>query len=59
MSLLNFSQGDVFLNRKEKRNAIGHLYSKDATAIKIHYMMIQIAHIIRQLLENGLRDVKD
>ena len=24
---------------------IGHLYSKNATAIKIHYLMIQIAHI--------------
>ena len=35
------------------------MYSKDATAIKIHYMMIQIAHIIRQLLENGLREVKE
>ena len=27
---------------------IGHLYSKDIIAIKVHYLMIQIAHIIRQ-----------
>lgn len=38
---------------------IGHLYSKDSTAIKVHYLMIQIAHIIRQLLENGIKEIKD
>lgn len=38
---------------------IGHLYSKDTTAIKVHYLMIQIAHIIRQLLENGIKEIKE
>ena len=38
---------------------IGHLYSKDSTAIKVHYLMIQIAHIIRQLLENGIKEIKE
>ena len=38
---------------------IGHLYSKNSTAIKVHYLMIQIAHIIRQLLENGVKEIKD
>lgn len=38
---------------------IGHLYSKDSTAIKVHYLMIQIAHIIRQLLEKGTKEVKE
>ena len=37
---------------------IGHLYSRDTTAIKVHYLMIQIAHIIRQLLENGVKETK-
>ena len=37
---------------------IGHLYSKNTTAIKVHYLMIQIAHIIRQLLEKGSIAVK-
>ena len=37
---------------------IGHLYSKDSIAIKVHYLMIQIAHIIRQLLENGIKEIK-
>lgn len=38
---------------------IGHLYSKNATAIKVHYLLIQITHIIRQLIEKGLKVVKD
>lgn len=38
---------------------IGHLYSKDATSIKIHYLMIQIAHIIRQILEKGIKEIKE
>lgn len=38
---------------------IGHLYSKDSIAIKVHYLMIQIAHIIRQLLENGIKEIKE
>ena len=38
---------------------IGHLYSKNQTAIKGHYLMIQIAHILRQLLEKGIADIKE
>lgn len=38
---------------------IGHLYSKNQVAIKIHYLMIQIAHILRQLLEKGLKGIKE
>ena len=38
---------------------IGHLYSKNQTAIKVHYLMIQITHILRQLLENGLSSIKE
>lgn len=38
---------------------IGHLYSKDTTAIKVHYLMIQMAHIIRQMLEKGLKTIKE
>ena len=38
---------------------IGHLYSKDSTAIKVHYLMIQIAHMIRQLLEKGIKEIKE
>ena len=38
---------------------IGHLYSKNQTAIKVHYTMIQIAHILRQLLEKGIKEIKE
>lgn len=38
---------------------IGHLYSKNQVAIKVHYLMIQIAHILRQLLEKGVTDIKE
>lgn len=38
---------------------IGHLYSKNAKAIKTHYMLIQIAHIIRQMLEKGCIKIKE
>lgn len=38
---------------------IGHLYSKNTTAIKTHYMLIQIAHIIRQMLEKGCIKLKE
>ncbi len=38
---------------------IGHLYSKDSTAIKVHYLMIQIAHILRQLVEKGIKGIKE
>ena len=38
---------------------IGHLYSKNQTAIKVHYLMIQIAHILRQMLEKGIKEIKE
>lgn len=38
---------------------IGHLYSRNQIAIKVHYLLIQIAHAIRQLLENGDKKVKE
>ncbi len=37
---------------------IGHLYSKNQVAIKVHYLMIQIAHILRQLVEKGVKGIK-
>lgn len=38
---------------------IGHLYSKNTIAIKGHYLLIQIAHIIRQMLEKGCIKIKE
>ena len=38
---------------------IGHLYSKNTTEIKVHYILIQIAHLLRQLLEKGSASIRD
>ena len=38
---------------------IGHLYCKNATAIKVHYILIQMAHMLRQMLEKGSNSIKD
>lgn len=38
---------------------IEHIYSENYNAIKVHYFFIQIAHIIRQLMEKGLKNVKE
>lgn len=52
-------ENEGFNIQKNRTFDIGHLYSKDSTAIKVHYLMIQIAHIIRQLLENGIKQIKE
>ncbi len=38
---------------------IGHLYSKNQVAIKVHYLMVQPAHILRQLIEKGVKGIKE
>ena len=52
-------ENEGFNVQKNRTFDIGHLYSKDTTAIKVHYMMIQIAHIIRQMLEKGVKEIKE
>lgn len=52
-------ENEGFNIQKNSTFNIGHLYSKDSTAIKVHYLMIQIAHIIRQLLEKGIKEIKE
>ena len=52
-------ENEGFNIQKNRTFDIGHLYSKDTTAIKVHYLMIQIAHIIRQLLDNGIKEIKE
>ncbi len=42
-----------FYNQKHRLFNITHLNSRNDTALKNHYFFIQIAHTIRQLLENG------
>ena len=61
-----------FLGRRERIKAerrlqctkngtfcISHLCSRNDNALKIHYYLIQIAHIIRQLLEYGSLVVRE
>lgn len=52
-------ENEGFNVRKNRTFDIGHLYSKNQTAIKVHYLMIQIVHILRQLLENGVKEIKE
>ena len=54
-------ENEGFREQKNGTFKISHLCSRNENAIKIHYYLIQIAHIIRQLLEKGskvLRDMK-
>lgn len=46
-------ENEGFNVQKKGTFDIGHLYSKNQIAIKVHYLLIQIAHTIRQLLEKG------
>ena len=52
-------ENEGFNVQKNRTFDIGHLYSKNQTAIKAHYLMIQIIHILRQLLENGVKEIKE
>ena len=54
-------ENEGFNEQKNDTFCISHLYSRNENALKIHYYFIQIAHIIRQLLDNGsimLREMK-
>lgn len=46
-------ENEGFNEQKNGTFCISHLCSRNENAIKIHYYFIQIAHMIRQLLENG------
>ena len=46
-------ENEGFNEQKNGVFNIEHLYSTDTNAMKIHYLLVQIAHIIRQLLEHG------
>ena len=54
-------ENEGFNEQKNGTFKISHLCSRNENALKIHYYLIQIAHIIRQLLDNGsilLRSMK-
>ena len=49
----------MYARQKSRIFDIAHLYSKNQVAIKIYYLIIQIVHILRRLIEKGLKNVKD
>ena len=54
-------ENEGFNVQKNGTFCIKHLCSRNENALKIHYYLIQIAHILRQLLEQGsivLREMK-
>lgn len=51
-------ENEGFNNQKNKRYDIQHANSQDYTAMKNHYLLTQIADIIMQLYENGLKIFK-
>lgn len=46
-------ENEGFNEQKNGTFCISHLCSRNDNALKIHYLLIQIAHLIRQLLEQG------
>ena len=46
-------ENEGFNEQKNGTYNISHLCSRNDNALKIHYIFIQLAHIIRQLLEKG------
>ena len=52
-------ENEGFNTQKNGTYNISHLCSRNENALKIHYLFIQIAHTIRQLLELGSLVVKE
>jgi len=52
-------ENEGFNEQKHWTFNIEHLYSTDWNAMKIHYLLTQIAHMIRQLLEHGSSVLKE
>ena len=47
-----------FNEQKNHGYFIQHVFSENYNAMKNHYLLAQIAHIIRQLMENGIKIYK-
>ena len=52
-------ENEGFNMQKNGTFDIEHIYSMNYNAMKAHYFFIQFAHTIRQLLEKGLKYVKE
>jgi hypothetical protein len=51
-------ENEGFNNQKNVRYDIEHACCNDYTAMKNHYLLVQISDILRQLLENGSEALK-
>lgn len=52
-------ENEGFNMQKKGTFDIEHVYSNNYNAMKAHYFFIQFAHTIRQLLEKGVKYVKE
>ena len=52
-------ENEGFNEQKNGTFDIEHMYSKNYNAMKVHYFFIQFAHTIRQLMERGLKYIKE
>lgn len=52
-------ENEGFNEQKNGTFDIEHIYSKNYNAMKAHYFFIQFAHTIRQLLEKGIKYIKE
>lgn len=52
-------ENEGFNMQKNGTFDIEHVYSQKYNAIKAHYFFIQFAHTIRQLLEKGIKYIKE
>ena len=52
-------ENEGFNMQKNGTFDIEHMYSRNYNAMKAHYFFIQFAHTIRQLLEKGLKYIKE
>lgn len=52
-------ENEGFNEQKNGTFDIQHMYSHNTNAMRIHYLLIQIAHIIRQLLEKGMSIIRE
>ena len=52
-------ENEGFNEQKNGTFDIEHIYSQNYNAMKAHYLFIQFAHTIRQLVEKGLKYIKE
>jgi len=51
-------ENEGFNVQKNQGYELQHMYSKDPNGMKNHYLLIQIAHMIRQLYDSGVKVLK-